>query len=198
MKRIIPMLVAAVVVVCNPVFAQTKKEIRQAKKLAKSEAKALEKEGYKLTEIGDLTAKLQDYILESMKGKEQIIGTSGPSVSLNLAKITAENNAINEYVNRSGGMVKARITSDLANVDGVQRDNLVAAFERMAVQEVKNDVTFCFNVVKENRRQFDVRAYALVNNDDAHKARMKALEAALAELGLTEQYGSKISEWIKE
>lgn len=198
MKRMITMLAAAVVLVCNPVLAQTKKEIRQAKKVAKTEAKTLEKEGYKLTEIGDLTAKLQDYILESMKGKEQIIGTSGPSVSLNLAKITAENNAINEYVNRSGGMVKARITSDLANVDGVQRDNLVAAFERMAVQEVKNDVTFCFNVVKENRRQFNVRAYALVNNDDAHKARMKALEAALAELGLTEQYGSKISEWIKE
>ena len=198
MKRMITMLAAAVVLVCNPVLAQTKKEIRQAKKVAKTEAKTLEKEGYKLTEIGDLTAKLQDYILESMKGKEQIIGTSGPSVSLNLAKITAENNAINEYVNRSGGMVKARITSDLANVDGVQRDNLVAAFERMAVQEVNNDVTFCFNVVKENRRQFNVRAYALVNNDDAHKARMKALEAALAELGLTEQYGSKISEWIKE
>lgn len=198
MKRMITMLAAAVVLVCNPVLAQTKKEIRQAKKVAKTEAKTLEKEGYKLTEIGDLTAKLQDYILESKKGKEQIIGTSGPSVSLNLAKITAENNAINEYVNRSGGMVKARITSDLANVDGVQRDNLVAAFERMAVQEVKNDVTFCFNVVKENRRQFNVRAYALVNNDDAHKARMKALEAALAELGLTEQYGSKISEWIKE
>lgn len=198
MKRIIPMLAAAVVLVCNPVFAQTKKEIRQAKKLAKSEAKVLEKDGYKLTEIGDLTAKLQDYILQTMQGKEQIVGTSGPSVSLNLAKITAENNAINEYVNRSGGMVKARITSDLSDVDGVQRDNLVAAFERMAVQEVKNDVKFCFSVVKEARRQYDVRTYALVNDDDAHKARMKALEQALAELGLTEKYGSKVSEWIKD
>ncbi len=192
------MLAAALVLVCSPTIAQTKQEIRQAKKLARSEAKELEKEGYKLTEIGDLTALLQDYILESKKGKEQIVGTSGPSVSLNLAKITAENNAINEYVNRSGGMVKARITSDLSNVDGVQRDNLVAAFERMAVQEVKNDVTFCFSVVKEARRQYNVRTYALVNDDDAHKARMKALEQALAELGLTEQYGSKISEWIKE
>lgn len=198
MKHTIAVIAAALMVVCAPVFAQTSKEIRQAKKLAKSEAKQLENDGYKLTEIGDLRAELQDYILESKQGKEQIVGTSGPTVSLNLAKITAENNAINEYVNRTGGMVKARITSDLSDVDGVQRDNIVAAFERMAVKEVKNDVKFCFSVVKEHRRQYDVRTYCLVDNEEAHNAKMKALEQALAELGLTEKYGSKISEWIQE
>lgn len=198
MKHTFAVVAAALMVVCAPVFAQSSKEIRQAKKLARSEAKELENDGYKLTEIGDLQAELQEYILESKKGKEQIIGTSGPTVSLNLAKITAENNAINEYVNRTGGMVKARITSDLSEVDGVQRDNLVAAFERMAVKEVKNDVEFCFSVVKEQRRQYDVRTYCLVDNEEAHLAKMKALEQALAELGLTEKYGSKISEWIKE
>ena len=126
MKHTIAVIAAAMLAVCAPVFAQTSKEIRQAKKLARSEAKQLENDGYKLTEIGDLQAELQDYILESKQGKEQIVGTSGPTVSLNLAKITAENNAINEYVNRTGGMVKARITSDLSDVDGVQRDERTA------------------------------------------------------------------------
>jgi len=198
MKHSFILLAASMVLLCTPVFAQSKKEIRQAKKVARTEAKQLENDGYKLTEIGDLTAELQEYVLESNKGKEQIVGTSGPSVSLNLAKVTAENNAINEYVNRTGGMVKARITSDLSNVDGVQRDNLVAAFERMAVQEVKNDVKVCFSVVREHRRQFEVRTYCLVDTNEAHNAAVKALENALSELGLTEQYGSRISEWIKE
>lgn len=198
MKHKIAMLAAAVLVACAPAFAQTPKEIRQAKKLAKSEAKELTKEGYKLSEIGDLKTELREYILASKNGKEQIVGVSGPSVSLNLAKVSAENNAINEYVNRSGGMVKARITSDLSDIDGVQRDNLVAAFERMAVQEVKNDVKFCFTLVKERRREYEVRAYALVDSNDAHNAKMKALQQALEELGLTEKYGSKVSEWIKE
>lgn len=198
MKHVFTLLAAAILLVCTPASAQTPKEIRQAKKLARTEAKALENEGYKLSEIGDLKAELTDYILESRQGKEQIIGTSGPSASLNLAKLTAENSALNEYVNRTGGMVKARITSDLSNVDGVQRDNIVAAFERMAVQEVKNDVKFCFTVVKEQRRQYDVRVYCLVDSNDAHNAMMKALEHALQELGMAEQYGSKVSEWIQE
>ena len=157
MKHVFTVFAAALLLVCTPVLAQSSKEIRQAKKLARAEAKELESQGYKLSEIGDLKAELTDYILESKKGKEQIIGTSGPSASLNLAKLTAQNNAINEYINKSGGMVKARITSDMSSVDGVQRDNLVAAFERMAVQEVKNDVKFCVTVVREQRRQFDVR-----------------------------------------
>ena len=172
MKHVFTLLAAAILLVCTPASAQTSKEIRKAKKLARTEAKALENEGYKLSEIGDLKAELTDYILESMQGKEQIIGTSGPSASLNLAKLTAENSALNEYVNRTGGMVKARITSDLSNVDGVQRDNIVAAFERMAVQEVKNDVKFCFTVVKEQRRQYDVRVYCLVDSNDAHNTMM--------------------------
>lgn len=197
-KHLFVVLAAALVLVGTPAFSKTSKEVRQAKKVAKTEARALEKEGYKLTGIGDLRAELQDYILETREGKEQIVGISGPSVSLNLAKIAAENNAINEYVNRSGGMVKARLTSDLSDVDGVQRDNLVAAFERMAVQEVKNDVKFCFSVVKERRREFSVRTYALVDNGEVHEAKMKALRQALEELGLAEKYGSKISEWIGE
>ena len=133
MKHAFTMLAAALVLVCTPALAQTPKQIRQAKKLAKAEVKSLDKQGYRLSEIGDLKSELTDYILESMMGKEQIVGTSGPSASLNLAKLTAQNSAINEYVNTSGGMVKARITSDLSSVDGVQRDNIVAAFERMAV-----------------------------------------------------------------
>lgn len=198
MKHVFTVFAAALLLVCTPVLAQSSKEIRQAKKLARAEAKELESQGYKLSEIGDLKAELTDYILESKKGKEQIIGTSGPSASLNLAKLTAQNNAINEYINKSGGMVKARITSDMSSVDGVQRDNLVAAFERMAVQEVKNDVKFCVTVVREQRRQFDVRVYCLVDSNDAHNAKMKALEQALQELGMAEKYGSKIAEWIEE
>lgn len=198
MKHVFTVFAAALLLVCTPVLAQSSKEIRQAKKLAKAEAKELESQGYKLSEIGDLKAELTDYILESKKGKEQIIGTSGPSASLNLAKLTAQNNAINEYINKTGGMVKARITSDMSSVDGVQRDNLVAAFERMAVQEVKNDVKFCVTVVREQRRQFDVRVYCLVDSNDLHNAKMKALEQALQELGMAEKYGSKIAEWIEE
>ena len=198
MKHVFTVFAAALLLVCTPVLAQSSKEIRQAKKLARAEAKELESQGYKLSEIGDLKAELTDYILESKKGKEQIIGTSGPSASLNLAKLTAQNNAINEYINKTGGMVKARITSDMSSVDGVQRDNLVAAFERMAVQEVKNDVKFCVTVVREQRRQFDVRVYCLVDSNDLHNAKMKALEQALQELGMAEKYGSKIAEWIEE
>ena len=188
----------AAMIAATPVFAQTKKDVKAAKKEAKITAANLKKEGYKLLELGDLQTQLEDYLLKAKSGMKQIVGTAEGCMSLNLAKTTALNNAINEYATLSGGMVKGRITSNTSSINGQQVDDIVAAYERLVLKEIKGEIQTCVTLVKESRKKYDVRIYCLVDYDAAHAARMKAMTLALEELELSQQYGSQISDWIDE
>ena len=188
----------ATVVAFSPVFAQTKKDVKSAKKEAKLAAKDLQSEGYKLLELGNLQIQLEEYLLKAKSGKKQIIGTAEGCMSLNLAKTTALNNAINEYASMSGGTVKGRITSTTSSIHGQQVDDIVAAYERLVLKEIKGEILPCVTLVKETKKKYDVRIYCLVDLEAAHAVRVKAMELALVELELTQQYGSEISRWIDE
>lgn len=197
MKKFVSILVATIVAV-SPVFAQSKREIKAAQKEAKMAAKELKREGYKLLELGDLQIQLEDYLIKAKSGQKQIVGTAVDCMSINLGKTTALNNAINEYATLSGGMVKGRITSNTSNINGQQVDDIVAAYERLVLKEIKGEIQTCVTLVKETKKKYDVRVYCLVDYDAAHAARMKAMRLALEELELSQQYGSAVSDWIDE
>jgi hypothetical protein len=197
MKRLLFIMVAAMIAI-SPVFAQTKRDVKSAKKEAKMAAKNLMKEGYRLLELGDLEMQLEDYLLKAKSGQKQIVGTAEGCMSINLAKTTALNNAINEYATMSGGMVKGRITSNTSSINGQQVDDIVAAYERLVLKEIKGEIQTCVTLVKESKKKYDVRVYCLVDYDAAHAARMKAMRLALEELELTQEYGSAVSDWIDE
>ena len=197
MKKLFSILIATIVAF-SPVYAQTKKDAKTAKKEAKLAAKDLQREGYKLLELGDLQIQLEDYLLKAKSGQKQIVGTAEGCMSLNLAKTTALNNAINEYATMSGGMVKGRITSNTSSINGQQVDDIVAAYERLVLKEIKGEIQTCVTLVKETKKKFDVRVYCLVDYDAAHAARMKAMRLALEELELTQKYGTEVSNWIDE
>lgn len=201
MKKLLSILVVsaiAILVAATPVFAQSNKDVKAAKKEAKTAAKQLKKEGFKLLELGDIEVQLGDYLVKAKSGQKQIVGTADDCMSVNLGKTTALNNAINEYATLSGGMVKGRITSNTSNISGQQVDDIVAAYERLVLKEIKGEIQTCVTLVRENKKHFDVRVYCLVDYDAAHAARMKAMRLALEELELTQAYGSKVSDWIDE
>lgn len=197
MKKIVLVAIAAIIAI-SPVFAQTKQEIKAAKKEAKIAAKQLTKEGYKLLELGDMQLQLESYMTKAKAGCKQIVGTAEDCMTINLAKTTALNNAINEYATMSGGVVKGRITSNTSNISGQQVDDIVAAYERLVLKEIKGEIQTCVTLVKENKKRYDVRVYCLVDYDAAHAARMKAMQLALEELNVAQQYGSQVSDWIDE
>lgn len=197
MKRIILVAVALVIAV-SPVFAQSNREAKIAQKEAKLSAKQLTKDGFKLLELGDMTIQFEKYFLKANQGYKRIVGTADDCISINLGKTIALNNALVEYANETGGMVKGRVTSDASNVNGQQADNLVAAYERLVLKEIKGEVRTYVTLVREEKKKFDVRIYCLVDTDAAHAAKMKAMEQAMEELNMTQEYGSKTSEWIGE
>lgn len=197
MKKIVLMILAAIVAI-GPVAAQSNREIRAAKREAKTAAKQLKRDGFKLLELGDLQMQLEDYLLRAKAGCKQIVGTADNCMSINLGKTTALNNAINEYATLSGGVVKGRITTSTSNISGQQADDIVAAYERLVLKEIKGEIQTCITLVRQNKKNYDVRVYCLVDYDAAHAAKMKAMQLALEELNLAQQYGSAISDWIDE
>ncbi len=197
MKKILMVAIASLIAF-GPVMAQTKQEIKAAKKEAKLVAKRLTNEGYKLLELGDMQLQLQDYLTKAKGGCKQIVGTAESCMTINLGKTTALNNAINEYATMSGGIVKGRITSNASSINGTQVDDIVAAYERLVLKEIKGEIQTCVTLVRENKKNYDVRVYCLVDYDAAHAARMKAMTLALEELKLSQEYGSQVSDWIDE
>ena len=205
MKRIITLWAAALVVLA-PSFARgdnediraARHEARQAQKEAAAAGKVLRKDGFRCYDPGTPSYPLERYFLKVNAGCTGIIGTSGPCVTENLAKVTALANAANEYAMLQGGRVRGRIVSTASALSGQQADNIVTSFERLVEKTIRGELLPCAVYYRERGGRYQVRAYCVVDEDAAARARRHAMELALEEAGLTERYGSLVSGWIGE
>lgn len=195
LKKIISVVIASIIAFTS-LCAQSKREIKAIEKEAKAMAKQLEKDGFRSVDFGALEPLIENYLFGARLGHTQIIGTANESRSLNLGKITAFTNAINEHVSMISADVTGRISSNSSSIDGKEREDIIAAFERKVQSEVKGEVRTCFTVIRERKNRYDVRVYCLVEYDAAHAAHMRAMKMALEELELTQTYGEVSSDWI--
>ena len=199
MKKIILVLVA-LMVCAAPLSAQTKQELKQAKKEAKSATKTALKEGWTLLESGDLGVQIQRHLAKKYSGDafEISISVDGKK-SINMAKSQARNNILNEYAESARSMVKGRVTSDMSDINDVQRENFLASYERLVCSELNGEVKTSYTLYRKNKDgKFDVKLVTLVDCDAAHQAHIKAMKRALEEQEMAQKYGSKISDWINE
>ena len=200
MKKVLLILVAALVAVA-PLSAQSAKDVRSAKKEAKASAKEAYKDGYKMLEAGDLETRIAKHLEKVYAGTAfQIVNTAEGKRSLNMAKTIARNNVLNEHAEQARSMVKGRVTSDMQDVNEVQRENFVAAYERLICAELNGEVRVSYTLVRHNKKEntYDVKLVCLVDYDAAHQVHLNAIKRAAEEQKLAQQYGTKISEWINE
>lgn len=195
MKKIIILIMTALSL-AGTVSAQTKQQIKDAKKVAKERTK----DGWKVLETASLESliiKEQTAINNGLKG---IIGTANNKRSLNFGKTTARNNALNEYAELWGNsMLRARINTDLNDIADEQRENLVTGYERLVMQEIKGELNAIYTLYRINKDGgFDVEMHFLVDIDSAYENRKKALERAFEEAGLAHKYGEGVSDFINE
>lgn len=174
------------------------KEIRSASRQARSAEKQLRKEGYRYADIGSATADLEHFFLKVASGCPRIVGGSGWCLSENLAKLTALANAANEYAVLQGGTVRGRIVSTQSSLSGQQVDDLVASFERYVQKDIQGELIPCATFYRRRGREVSARIYCIVDEDAAARARRHAMELAMQEQSLAQQYGSMASDWIDE
>ena len=197
MNRIVLFLVAALVALA-PVSAQSRQELRAAKKEAAEAAKSLKRDGYKPIELGNVQTRLEKYFLKTYAGFPQVIGVAENCMSTNMGQVTALANAANQYAILAGGDIRGRLTSSITSMNGQQMDNLVSSFERLVEKEIRGELIPYVTAVRERKGVYSVRAYCIIDEDAATQVRRRALMTALEEQKLAEQYGSMVSNWIDE
>ena len=197
MKKL-AMILMAMLVAFAPVYGQTKSDINTARKEASAAAKALKRDGFKAIELGDIKTRLEKYFLKVNAGCAQVIGVAENCMSTNLAQVTALANAANQYALLAGGDVRGRILSSTNSLSGQQVDNIVSSFERLVEKDIRGELVPYITAVREKRGRYAVKAYCIVDIDAAYQVRRRAMEIALEEQALAEQYGSMVSAWIDE
>ena len=201
MKKLFLVLAAALVAIA-PLSAQVDKDVaRAAKKDAAKAAKAALKDGYTMLESGDLETRITKHLEKVYANTAfEITNTAEGKRSVNMAKTIARNNIFNEHAESARSMVKGRVTSDMQDVNNVQAENFVAAYERLVCTELNGEVRVSYTLVRHNKKDntYDVKLVCLVDYDAAHKVHVNAIKRAAEQQQLAQQYGTKISSWIDE
>ena len=195
MKKI-ALIASMMLMAAMPALCQTKSELKAARKEAKAAAKLLKRDGFKPLELGDVQTRLEKYFLKVNAGCAQVIGVAENCMSTNLAQVTALSNAANQYAMLAGGDVRGRIVSSTTSLTGQQVDNIVSSFERLVEKDIRGELVPYITALRNDKGNIAARAYCIVDMDAAYQLRRRALEIALEEQSLAEQYGSRVSEWI--
>ena len=183
--------------------AQNKQLEKELKKEYKTKLKEYKKDGWKL----DATSRSFEVILLQHYDKlqngnyTQLVGTSSGCMRTNVCRQAAYNNAIVTYANLASSYVKGRTTSDVATADSEtgELDRFYGAYERALGTLInKGTLTESYSVYKDMNGAKEYQIIFLVNEDKALDIRKKALNAALEESKLRQEYATQISDFIND
>lgn len=197
MKKLIIIALACLVAVAAS--ASEKKDSKVIVKESKQTLSGLKKDGYRSIEYGGGQIQLEKYFSKVGSGCEGIVGIADNCISVNLAKLSAITSAANEYATISGGELRGRIVNSVSSINGEQLDDIVAGYERLIRTDLKGMITSCATFVKEEpSNRYSVKVFCIVDLEQAHRARIKAMERSLEEAHLAETYGSMAADWVEE
>lgn len=205
MRKIIACLLALVMLV--PAVAEAKN--KQLEKARKKEFSTKLKE-YKKGKWEVMGTHTLDYALAAHYDKLNTLGEDGYEVegistatkSKSTGKQMAINNAAITYAQNAGSTLQGRVMADMAanGADpSAEFDNFYAAYERLVEKEIRNEMEPSFSIIRDNGNgTYEVRAFFIVAETAASKARQRALEQALKDSEAAQKIGDKISGFVKE
>lgn len=183
-------------------YAQsTAKQLKSERKAMEARVKELSAQGWQSLQSDGLATLISEHNAKKRNNPNlfEISGTANQVKTTNLGKAESRNNAINEYAEYCGGMLRARITSDLHDVDGAQADNMVSGYERILAQKLEGEVRPSYYIYKEvGNGKYDVRGFFLIDEDRLERKQREAIKEAADEAKLAFDYGQGISDFIKQ
>lgn len=205
------MFVVTMAVAMPNTYAQNygKMKKKAAKNEYKAKMKQLKKEGWTIYGSSHTldVALLDHYEKLNEEGAKEYVGVASAFISKNVGMQAALNSAINKYARDAQTFVKGRIASDLfSNSDEVpaEFDKFYAAYESMVVKEIKGEMTPSFSIIRSKGKNdkgqevFEMQSFFIVNEDQASKARVRAMENALKESTVAQEYAGKVSEYVRQ
>lgn len=203
MKKIFVIVMLSAITMANvSVYGQSvAKQLKTEKKAMQARVKELSAQGWQSLQSAGLATIISEHNAK-MKNNPDLIefpGTAEEVKTTNIGKAKARNSAITDFAEYCGGMLRARITSDLRDIDGEQADNLIAGYERILAQKLEKDLKPSYYIYKETGNgKYDVRGFFLVDESVAAKKSKEALKEAADEAKLAFDYANGISDFIKQ
>ena len=175
------------------------KQLKSDQKAIQARVKELSAEGWMSLQSDGLATIISDHKAKIRNNPNlyEISGTATQVKTTNLGKAQSRNNAINEYAEYCGGMLRARIASDLHNIDEAQADNMVSGYERILSQKLNGEVRPSYYIYKEvGNGKYDVRGFFLIDEARLEKKQKEAIQEAAEEAKVAFDYGEGISNFI--
>lgn len=208
MKKVFLVQIILMLFACSVTTnAQSDKKYQKAlDKVYKTRYKELKKDGWKVSGTSlTLEVALMKHMraLKSDEKNRELVTTVSMCKSLNVCKATALNNALVEYAQKAASYVRGRVVSDMFNNSSAEVpeefDKLYAGFERLVSGEIKGEVEFDFAVEKDNAGGGkSYQAFFLVNEENASKARLRALQRAFEETKIAQEYANQVANFVRE
>jgi hypothetical protein len=196
-------------VLCFCVFAvnaqSDRKYNKEMDKVYKKKSKELKKEGWKVTGTSlTLEAAIMKHLrtLNSDDKNRELITNVSMCKSLNVCSAQALNNALIRYAENAESYVRGRVVSDLFNNASEdvpeEFDKFYAAYERLVSAEIKGEIVFSTAFEKTNGNGRAYQAWFIFNEEKAEQARKRAMQRALKETELAQQYAGQVADFVSE
>lgn len=183
----------------------SKKEQKQIDKEVKAKMKEYKKGNWQIlgstrTLEGALRTHMTKLAQLGENGTE-VSGIATKCKSKNVGKQMANQNACITYAKSAGSQLQGRIVSDIAgngtDAEG-EFENFYAAYESSVEKEIRGEMSESFSIISENPDgTYQVMSFYIVNEDAAHKARLRALEKAAEESKAAQAHAKEISDFVR-
>ena len=204
MKKIFSILLLGLFIFFG-VSAQPNNSDKKIWKTAQKAAKELEKEGWKTDGSLPLEHQLYNHYkkLASDSKNQELIGNVIGNTSvqtMNQGQQWAASMVCISYAKQAGQTLKGRLASEVgAGVAGTpSADSFYEGYESRVEQELQGELQRSFSIYKEKKNGLDYKAYYIVNEEDAHKARMRAMQMAMTESEFARANAERISKFVRD
>ena len=173
---------------------------KMAKKKAKTEAKAgWLIDGSKTLEV----ALYEHYQKQNNDGNYEIVGNvigTTTVKTVNQGQQWATTNAAISYSKQAGMMVRGRINAAAsAGIEDPSVDRFIEGYEALVQKEIRGELIKSFGMYREKADgTLEYKAYFVISEDAANKARMRALENLKKESEFARERADEISEFVRE
>lgn len=209
MKKVIVMLVAALMLGVVSVEAQYSKQLeKQMKKEYKAKIKELNKGGWSVLGSSHSleVALLKHYDALTQEDVGELEGNA-VSTQKNIGSAKLLQDAIEKYAAMIGTSIKGRTVTEhgsaLSEDDLMELDHFLQGFEGKVKAEIGGELKLSFMIYRPSKMAngkdcYEFAGYFIINQEAAHKARMKAMQNMLAEARAHQALADQTAQWIQE
>lgn len=204
MKKLIATLLLGVMTVATVSAANPNSE-KTLMKTAKKTAKEMTKDGWQVDGSMPLETMLfKHYQKLADEANSEITGNVEGQTSvttLNQAQQWATTMAAVSYAKSAGQTMKGRLISEVgAGIAGTaSADSFYEGYESLVEKSIQGELKKSFGVYKNKKDGgIDYRAFFVVNTEDAHKARLRAMQMAMVESEFARANAERIAEFVRK